>query len=481
MRKAAAIMARHPGCFPVICISSDDATIRKRPLTVSRSRTAADAWPRGDKYGATPLHFAVWHGDEKETRFLLDVVKVSPDVTDRDGQTPWDWAEARNSESMMEILSEYGGGPLPIWSVRIDPCSDGEVRLSCTNFAGEDTCCLDFPENARVADLFERVTQDTGRKAVLTLANNRVLGLADGQLAMLDLLDSSPSAEKRLDPHDGLSYTKLEFFKYYGSQQGAILWSEAAPDETAAATAESLMELANAENAMISEAVFRSRFEPDRDGEKVTAGLGFPDAADASNPLRLPTVPLFSCCNEDSTQILVKGFNKHPLEFTKAIEESALAQSLVKRGVDITPEWANGAKILVEGLTSSLMGEGGFDPRNLRCWHVVMLPENDEDVKQILFGLNYRKRPRVKTMDTILLKHLPGEDCMDDEVTSISQEQFTEGAVEEELGTSFAEYYCTKNTFIDVPKNLRVGWSPRSMFTKSSNDRHGIANPREWN
>lgn len=53
------------------------------------------------------------------------------------------------------------------------------------------------------------------------------------------------------------------------------MWFEAVPDETAAAIAESLTELANAENAMASEAVLRSRCASDRDEEKVTAVPGF--------------------------------------------------------------------------------------------------------------------------------------------------------------------------------------------------------------
>jgi hypothetical protein len=46
---------------------------------------------RDAKYGATPLHFAVWGGNAEQTRRLID---WEADLTakDKDGQTPWAWA-----------------------------------------------------------------------------------------------------------------------------------------------------------------------------------------------------------------------------------------------------------------------------------------------------------------------------------------------------------------------------------------------------
>ena len=70
------------------------------------------------------------------------------------------------------------------------------------------------------------------------------------------------------------------------------------------------------------------------------------------------------------------------------------------RGVDICPEWANGAKILAQGLTPLMMEEAipSFAPDDLRRSHVVMLPDNEKDVLESLSDLSYRMRPRSKNV-----------------------------------------------------------------------------------
>ena len=73
---------------------------------------------RDSKYGASPLHFAVWRGDALRARAILDG-GASPNVLDADGQTPWAWAwaEAKGDRSMMKIVNEYRGGPSAVWSL----------------------------------------------------------------------------------------------------------------------------------------------------------------------------------------------------------------------------------------------------------------------------------------------------------------------------------------------------------------------------
>lgn len=416
-------------------------------------------------YGASPLHFAVWRGDATRTQTLLNG-GASLHVVDADGQTPWAWAEVQGNEAMMEILSEYGGGPLPIWSLKVEPSASpqSDMSLSFTNMSGETVCQLLMSPSDSVANVFIGIAHETGKSATLLLPNNHILGSSDRSLTLRELLDSPPQMEKRKDPNDGLNYTKREFFKFYGQQAGHAQWAKATPDEAEAACAQSLMEITEVENTMVNEAVFRSLNECD--GGKTAV-----------------------------TQILVIGFNMHPLEFTNAICDSALAQSLCKSGIDISPPWANGAKILIEGLTPSVMKEAGFPPEDLHLWHVLVNPENEKDVFESLRSLTYKKRPRQKTRKVITCqtrpsKPLPCEGAAHDDSDSCEEHElekadgtFIEEAPQwapEENSSSFLEGICVTRTFFDITKPERVGWSPRTVYTKSSNDGHGIENPRVW-
>mmetsp|Transcript_116007 Transcript_116007/g.200616 ORF Transcript_116007/g.200616 Transcript_116007/m.200616 type:complete len:434 (-) Transcript_116007:142-1443(-) len=180
-------------------------------------------------YGAHPLHFAVWRGNAETVRILLDEGH-DPNVVDADGQTPWAWAEAKGNEPMMNILSEYGGGPLPVWSLKVES-HHGELLLSCTNFAGAIVYHAGFPEDVLVSDVLAAIAGDTGKAATLVLQSNYVIGMSDYHLSLRLLLASPPATEKRKDPIDGQSYSKREFYKYYGSQEGQQRWSMAEIDE----------------------------------------------------------------------------------------------------------------------------------------------------------------------------------------------------------------------------------------------------------
>lgn len=441
------------------------------------------------KYGASPLHFAVWRGDGQQARLLLNEgdAEQALNALDEDGQSPWAWAEAKGNESMMEILREYGGGPSAVWCLQVEPhqqeapwkelqyesqvspwsssvfesvvlqeqAVQERMWVSCTNLAGEKTFHHEFPLDTHVASVLGVVKRNTGQSPTFVLPNNYILGIGDGRRALKDLLDSPPKTETRKDK-DGLQYTQLEFFKYYGFREGSEIWAAAAPDEVEVACAKSLLDMAKEENDQISEAVSRSLRESESGDEGV--------------------------------KILVIGFNKHPMQFTNAICESAFVQSLCMRGIDVCPEWANGAKILIEGLTPSMMEEANppFAPADLRRSHVVVLPENEKDVTESLMGLKYRERPREQTRKTVTCLKLPFENPQCEGIAGDGSERCEEHEVEEE-GLDFSSVcepllgeFCVTRTFIDVCKSLRVGWRPRSDYTKSSNDGHGIENPRMW-
>jgi hypothetical protein len=111
-----------------------------------------------------------------------------------------------------------------------------------------------------VSEVLENIAEKTGRADVrLVLPNNRLVGLGDEHLTLSDILDHPPPLEKRL-AQDGHSYTRQQFLRYFGSERGERMWSVAALDELTASAA-SLLEASQAENANISEAVLRSRVE----------------------------------------------------------------------------------------------------------------------------------------------------------------------------------------------------------------------------
>lgn len=197
---------------------------------------------------------------------------------------------------------------------------------------------------------------------------------------------------------------------------------------------------------------------------------------------------------EGGDRVLVIGFNSHPRDFTDAICDSELAQRLHNRGIPISPVWANGAKILVEGLKPEIMKEAGFPPEDLRLWHVVVHPEKERDVFESLMKLTYRKRPREKSRKVISCMKQPslrqlfvgrafgGLGCCDEhESENIDADCMQEASQWslEPLTRTFRGL-CVTRTFIDVSKRERVGWSPRTNYTKSTSDRHGIENPRLW-
>merc|ERR1712183_980855 len=88
---------------------------------------------------------------------------------------------------------------------------------------------------------------------------------------------------------------------------------------------------------------------------------------------------------------------------------------MLGRGHVISPDWANGAKILVDGLTQAFMEEAGFPPADLRRSHVVVLPEDEKSVVDSLRSLSYRARPRVNNRTTITCQiEYPGEGFPED-------------------------------------------------------------------
>merc|ERR1711904_648494 len=83
-------------------------------------------------------------------------------------------------------------------------------------------------------------------------------------------------------------------------------------------------------------------------------------------------------------------------DFTEILLESDLAISLKNEGIDVLPSWANGAKVLLRGLTAEILKESGTDPGILRPYHVMVGPQDEAKISEALQKLSYRARPRMK-------------------------------------------------------------------------------------
>jgi len=193
--------------------------------------------------------------------------------------------------------------------------------------------------------------------------------------------------------------------------------------------------------------------------------------------------------DESKIDLVLLTFHKHPSEFEDALANSSLAQTLLERGVDIQPSWANGAKVLVEDVTAEMMECSGRPPCELRPFHVVVALADEHHVFEALQGLPYRNRPRIKGGKRVVFRTSGAEQdtCNveseseggDNDVSVISGSGSTQAAVQGESSSAFAvggmEYV---RTFLHLPLPKMV--TPRSNYTKSSNDRHNIPNPRLW-
>jgi hypothetical protein len=91
---------------------------------------------------------------------------------------------------------------------------------------------------------------------------------------------------------------------------------------------------------------------------------------------------------------LVLTLGRHPNALDATLRRSGPGQRMALEGADPVPRWANGAKILVPGLTADAWNACG-GPVQLAPFHVVALPEDVAEVMASLSDLGNR-RPRPK-------------------------------------------------------------------------------------
>lgn len=81
--------------------------------------------------------------------------------------------------------------------------------------------------------------------------------------------------------------------------------------------------------------------------------------------------------------VMVLAFSRHPRALDTILRRSLMGQYMEELNQDIQPAWANGAKILVPGLTQEAWAEA--KPRIvLGPYHAVTIPGNEDAVKELL-------------------------------------------------------------------------------------------------
>jgi len=95
-------------------------------------------------------------------------------------------------------------------------------------------------------------------------------------------------------------------------------------------------------------------------------------------------------------QYIILHFHRCPALLSRILRSSRLGQELRAQQVDMTPSWANGAMILVPGLSLEDLRQNGHDPASLRPWHVVAMVDDTHEVFSSLQRMPYPQRPRAK-------------------------------------------------------------------------------------
>jgi len=114
---------------------------------------------------------------------------------------------------------------------------------------------------------------------------------------------------------------------------------------------------------------------------------------------RLALASARESASASSDGVVVLAFTRHPREAEDALLQSPPALSLKSRNVDISPLWANGAKILVEGIgrgdveeaRACFGGRVGLGPQ-----HVVVNKRDEAAIREALRKLPWERRPTLR-------------------------------------------------------------------------------------
>lgn len=169
----------------------------------------------------------------------------------------------------------------------------------------------------------------------------------------------------------------------------------------------------------------------------------------------------------DPIRIKILHFKRHPQELTTALLHSTLGVELMAYGANLQPAWANGAKIMVAGLSIQSMEQTDIPPSELRPWHVLVKESDESRVHEALSALSYRVRPRLQLSRcrTLTISAQPSENYGDvpGEGRQLDSQEVME-VDRESIGGEYEQLEASvQNTFIHFP--VREPLSPRTAVT----------------
>lgn len=195
----------------------------------------------------------------------------------------------------------------------------------------------------------------------------------------------------------------------------------------------------------------------------------------------------------------VVTFHRTPASLDRAVSQSDSGRRLLEKGVNLKPCWANGAKILVEGLTEEIWKkachDAGENPE-LRPAHVVLPSSALSEILAEVQKIPHSSRPRIKAgQATISVPDLSQFTDLSDTGAPGSQESssafissnsstgtsemsgwaaFIDGLREKIMHVPLGPLNVTRG-FIHEPEEAPI--TPRSEATESEHGNLGI-NPR---
>eukprot|EP00928_Gymnodinium_smaydae_P059909 TRINITY_DN43393_c0_g1_i1.p1 TRINITY_DN43393_c0_g1~~TRINITY_DN43393_c0_g1_i1.p1 ORF type:complete len:258 (+),score=25.77 TRINITY_DN43393_c0_g1_i1:189-962(+) len=179
------------------------------------------------RHGGTPLHWAVWFGRQDAARLFIEQ-RANPNAKDKAKRTALAWCKAM--PEMEDLLIDAGARAPQIVSLQVE-AGIGTISVCASLLTGE-AVRNDFEDTATVADVrsaiaTELCVEESDIELVVQSTPRLLDGIDDESLAT-DAFYSSGGVEKRVD-RDGVAYTRHEFLRYYGIEQGRKKWSDARP------------------------------------------------------------------------------------------------------------------------------------------------------------------------------------------------------------------------------------------------------------
>mmetsp|Transcript_59752 Transcript_59752/g.109825 ORF Transcript_59752/g.109825 Transcript_59752/m.109825 type:complete len:606 (-) Transcript_59752:131-1948(-) len=166
------------------------------------------------------------------------------------------------------------------------------------------------------------------------------------------------------------------------------------------------------------------------------------------------------------TRFVVLTFNKIPKAFDGILRATSLAISLAKRGVDVQPSWANGAKILAD-IDHGIAAEARVD---FAPWHVLVEEKYEAGIYHALRqALKWQDRPTVKPKGGRLSVPSPNDSSLFivSSPSSSGSERLefdVESSPDSHENVALAwPQYIVRNTFVHIPGSSHH--SPRSAQT----------------